>query len=324
MTPRISICLPSWNSRPFLQERLATIFRQTYQNWELFVYDSGSNDGSWEILQRLARKEARMRIMQRPRRGPYPAWNECVRRTKGEFVYIATSDDTMADNFCEKMVSALDRHSDCEIAHCPLVIIDAIGKSTTGRSWPDCPLFSLGLNDLARPLRVRRAPSDGLIHLTGRHVYLSITQLLIRRSVFSKIGDFPDKWGSVGDFNWEMKAGLVANIVCVPDTSATWRLHPKQVSAMLDMDSADYGQRLEQMIEDAISTCAPYLPPVVVTALDWSLLNVSKQMRIYYRGVRKRREKAISKRLFQSLQLFRGSIECLSVCAFNPRLLTNV
>ena len=312
MTPRISICLPTLNSRPFLQERLATIFDQTYQKWELFVYDSGSNDGSWEILQRLAKDEARMRVMQGPRRGPYPAWNECIRHTNGEFVYIATSDDTMADDFCEKMVSALDRESDCEIAHCPLIIIDENGRAATDRSWPDCTLFSHGLNDIARQPHVRRAPSDGLIHLTGQHVFLSITQLLIRRSVFSKIGDFLDKWGSVGDFNWEMKAALVANIVHVPDTWATWRVHPKQVSAMLDIDSADYGQRFEQMIEDAISSCAPYLSPVIISALDSSLLNISKQMRIYYRGLRKRRKKAISKRFFQSLQVFRGSKEVRS------------
>lgn len=307
MTPRISICLPSWNAQPFLEERLETIFRQTFRSWELFVYDSESNDGSWELIRRLAKLEKRMRIMQGPREGLYPAWNECIRRTSGEFVYIATGDDTMAEDFCEKMVSALDRHSDCEIAHCPLSIIDAAGGRVTDRSWPDCTIFNVGIGHLARQIHVRRAPFDGLIHLTGQHVYFSITQLLIRRSVFSKIGDFSDRWGSISDFNWEMKAGLVANIIHVPDTWASWRVHPKQASAGLDIDSADYGENFEQMIKDAISVCAPHLQPVAIAALDSRLLHLSEQMRTYYRGLRKRRSSAFARRVFQLLALLRGS-----------------
>jgi glycosyltransferase involved in cell wall biosynthesis len=307
MTPRIAICLPSWNACPFLQERLATIFRQTFRNWELFVYDSDSNDGSWELIQRLAKNEERMSIMQGPRRGLYPAWNECIRHTSGEFVYIATSDDTMADDFLEKMLSALDRHNDCELAHCPLSIIDADGRGVTDQAWPDCTVFSLGIGQLVREPHMRRAPCDGLLHLTGRHVYFSITQLLIRRSLFSKIGDFPEKWGSRSDFNWEMKAGLVANIVHVPDTWATWRVHPKQASSTLEIDSIDYSQKTEEMIEDAVSACAPYLPSAVVAALNSWLLDISKEMRTYYRGLRKRRHSAIRRRLFQSSQLLGGT-----------------
>jgi len=35
---------------------------------------------------------------------------------------------------------------------------------------------------------------------------LSITQLLIRRSLFLRVGSFPNRWGSVSDLNFEMKA----------------------------------------------------------------------------------------------------------------------
>src|SRR6267142_6232334 len=121
---RVSICLPNLNCLRFLHERFTTILGQTFQDWELFVYDSLSDDGAWDLIQDWGSREKRLRAMQGPREGPYPAWNECLRQTKGEFVYIATSDDTMAPDCLEKMVSALDQHPECDLAHCPLVIID--------------------------------------------------------------------------------------------------------------------------------------------------------------------------------------------------------
>src|SRR5215470_560971 len=110
MAPLVSICVPNLNTLRFLEERFDTIFNQTFHDWELFVFDSYSDDGSWEFIQELAKKRQRMRTAQGPREGPYPAWNECLRRTTGEYVYFATSDDAMAPEFLEKMVAALDEH----------------------------------------------------------------------------------------------------------------------------------------------------------------------------------------------------------------------
>lgn len=305
-TPRVSICVPNLNTLPFLQERFETIFRQTLQDWELFVYDSCSDDGSWEFIQSLAKNESRMRIAQGPREGPYPAWNECLRQTKAEYVYIATSDDTMAPDCLEKLAASLDRHKDCELAHCPLVMIDGTSARIPNGGWPECTVFGDGIGELMHKPHVRNAPHDGLLHLTGKHVYLSITQLLIRRSLFSRAGYFSDKWGSVSDFNWEMKAGLVAGTVHVPDTWATWRIHPGQLTASVDGCTVDHYQKFEEMVADAISTCERYLAPEIVAGLKSGLMEKAKDMRTYCASLRQRR-KFIDRRLFQLSQLFVGT-----------------
>ena len=305
MTPRVSICVPNLNTLPFLKERFDTIFSQTRGDWELFVYDSHSDDGAWEFIQKLATGERRIQIAQGPREGPYPAWNECLRQTKGEFVYIATSDDTMAPSFLEKMVAALDRHEDCELAHCPLVILDEHGTPVLHEAWPECTVFGDGIGELAHKAHVRKAPHDGLLQLTGRHTYLSITQLLIRRSLFSRIGNFPNRWGSTSDFNWEMKAGLVANTVHVPDTWASWRVHSKQASASVNMHTVEHYLRFEEMVQEAVSACEAYLAPVINAGLKSGLLDRARKMRTYYAGLRQR-QTAMDRRLFQLSQLFTG------------------
>ena len=75
-----------------------------------------------EYIQELAARESRMRISQTPRKGVYAGFNDCIQLARGEYVYIATSDDTMSPDFLEKMVAALDRNRDCE-CHCCRILL---------------------------------------------------------------------------------------------------------------------------------------------------------------------------------------------------------
>jgi glycosyltransferase involved in cell wall biosynthesis len=304
--PKISICVPNLNTGPFLADRFATIFNQSFQDWELLVYDSYSDDGSWEYIQKLAANEDRMRIWQGPRRGAYPAWNEAIRQAEGEYVYIATSDDTMAEDCLQKLVSALEQHSECDLAHCPLIVIDEAGKILKSRpKWPDGTVFGHGLEQHLRHPHIRRAPYDGLLHLTQMHAYLSITQLLIRRSLFARTGDFQSTWGSVSDFNWEMKAGLLANVIHVPDTWASWRQHSRQLSESINIFSPERDEKFNDMIRDAIVTCEASLNPKIVAGLKARWIESSEAMRRYYGGLL-RRPNTCRRKLFQLHQLLFG------------------
>lgn len=306
VNPKVSICVPTLNMRKFLEERFSTIFNQSFQDWELLVYDSHSDDGSWEYIKQLAAGDTRMRVWQGPREGVYPAWNECVRQAKGDYVYIATSDDTMAPDCLEKLTAALERHSDCDLAHCPLVVIDAEGLTLSERPpWPDGTVFGLGMMERLDHPHIRRAPYDGLLHLTQMHAFLSITQLLIRRSLFSRTGLFQSTWGSVSDFNWEMKAGLIASVIHVPDTWATWRQHALQLSNSIDIRSVERDQKFDDMILDAVKTCEAQLHPAVAAGLKKHWLSRAQVMRKYYSELR-RRPLWYHRRIFQLHQLIFG------------------
>ncbi len=306
MNPKVSICVPNLNTRPFLAERFETIFNQSFQDWELLVYDSYSDDGAWEYIQELAAGETRMRVWQGPRQGTPGSWNPCIHEARGEFVYIATSDDAMAPDCLEKLVAALEQHNDCDLAHCPLVVVDEAGTPLAHSQWPQGTVFAQGTGELLHLPHIRRAPYDGLLHLTGAHVYLSITQLLIRRTLFSRIGDLPSKWRAAGDFNWEMRAGLVANTIHVPGTWATWRRHAKQATPVSGGNTGEWESRVEDMIRDALGACEAYLDTAVLAGLKSHWLDWSKEMRTYYTELR-HRPSAWQRRLFQLSQFLGGT-----------------
>jgi Glycosyl transferase family 2 len=301
--PLVSICLPNRNSRPYLPERIDTILGQTYPEWELIVSDNFSEDGAWELFQSVAARDQRVSVAQ-ARLGMYEGWNDCIRQARGEYVYIATSDDTMAPDCLERLVAALERHPECDIAHCGLRVIDSSSREFD-HGWSRLSLFALSSGPLIDVPHVRMAPFDALLLLSGRTVYWSITQLLIRRRLFEKIGLFESKWGSIGDVNWQMRACLVANTVHVTDTWAGWRVHSAQATGTINYYSPDHERKTQEMIEHAIRSTQPLMSKRTFTRLSnrWSC--EARSLRQVMRGIEQSPTKR-DRRLFLVRELLRG------------------
>lgn len=286
--PLVSICLPNLNTRPFLEERISTVLAQTYTNWELVVSDNFSEDGAWQFFTEQAEKDPRILIAQAPREGMYANWNRCVERAQGEFIYVATSDDLMPPNCLHELVDALVAHPECDIAHCPLWVMDEHGAALPAVEdwWWQKSLFAESAGRLVDQPHVRFAPYTGLLHLMGSSVNISMTQLLIRRSLFDRIGLFEAEWGSVGDFNWNMRAGLVANTVHVPGTRGGWRLHASQATAAVAFKSPEFAQKVDAMIAHAVRVCAPMIEPSVRAQLESVWVPHAREMREYLLALR--------------------------------------
>lgn len=251
--PSVSICLPNLNTARYLPERFESIFAQTFTDWECVVSDNFSDDGAWEVIQSYAARDARIKAEQAPRdpQGMYPNWNNCLRRARGELIYIATSDDTMSPDCLEKLHGALQRHPDCGIAHCQLLAIDDRGQpaSANWRNWDTVKYFG-GLIDRAH---IRPQGHDAVVGVALGTPYFSITQVMFRRELLDKAGYFEGKWGSYGDFAWQMRATLHTSTVHVPETLATWRVHPAQASQLDKLAKDRANGVLVQMVREFIA-----------------------------------------------------------------------
>jgi glycosyltransferase involved in cell wall biosynthesis len=251
---KVSICVPNLNQRPFIGERMESIVSQTFGDWECIVLDGFSDDGSWPVLAEWAASDERVNASQAPREGIYAAWNRMLQECVGEIIYIAPSDDTMSPDCLEKMVAALDAHPDCDICQCGLQMIDREGNPMKGENgglcWEKLANASYFGDQLKTP-HVRQAPHDGLVALAYGTAWTSMTQVLIRRTLFDKVGLFPTNWDAVGDAAWQMKAGLVANVVYIPEKLATWRYYEGQGSARVHQKALEEGW-MHQMGLDAL------------------------------------------------------------------------
>lgn len=275
---RVSILLPNLNNYRYLKERLDTILNQTYTDWELIVIDSYSNDGAWELIKQYAENDSRMTISQAPKEGVYAAINKCINLAQGEYIYIATSDDTMMPNCLEVMINALEIHPECDICHTPLQVIDEKGEEITNW-WLNTPPAKF-YDELINKPHVRYAPYDGILYSALRTVYISLTQLLIRRSVFDKVGLFCNDWGSEGDFEWGMRASLVCNIIHIPETLATWRIHAQQATQY--NPSYEQREKLAKMVNSALTFLKEKNPPLYAKLIKQKLLSFYRREQFYF------------------------------------------
>jgi glycosyltransferase involved in cell wall biosynthesis len=105
--PAVSVVMPVYQAADFLAEAIESILAQTYPDLELIAVDDGSHDASLAILERLARRDARVRVLARPHRGVIPARNEGLRHARGELVACMDADDVSLPHRLERQVAAL-------------------------------------------------------------------------------------------------------------------------------------------------------------------------------------------------------------------------
>lgn len=239
-TPKVSILVPNLNNNKYLHERMTSIKAQNTQDYEIIIYDSYSNDGSWEYLKQY-QSDRRVHLFQGPAKGVYDAWNVLVRRATGQFVYIATSDDTMYPDFLGKTTDILLHNEDVDLCVTKLDIIDETSR-IVNNNW-NINANSRFYKAYSSYSHKRNGTTEFFMHWLLGFPYISITSLLIRRSLYDKVGYYPTDAGTLGDKEWLMRSCLKTDIISVPEILATWRIRSKQASRSVKLEILNENER---------------------------------------------------------------------------------
>jgi glycosyltransferase involved in cell wall biosynthesis len=132
----VSIIVPSYNHRPYLEKRIASIYAQQHRDFEVIVLDDASTDGSQEELSRLAERYGFSLIINEKNSGsPFIQWEKGIRLAHGKYVWIAESDDIAHPEFLKVMLDEMEAHQQAGIAfsHSWIVNSDGIITGTTAQ-----------------------------------------------------------------------------------------------------------------------------------------------------------------------------------------------
>lgn len=226
LTSSVTVCLPCLNTNEFIQERLETIEAQSLPPLEVVVVDGYSTDGTFEAVSSWAASRPGWHVGQRPR-GLYQAWNRCIELSHGEWIYIATSDDVMSPRCLETLVRA-GEDTGAELVSSDEWIINEVGDTIEG-SAPEKRARLLRLAESDPDLGPRLLLLSGMLFGTP---FTSITQLLVRRSVFKRISAFSTDYGSFGDYDWQLRVLVATRWTHVRDKLGAWRIHQKQATPL--------------------------------------------------------------------------------------------
>jgi glycosyltransferase involved in cell wall biosynthesis len=120
-----------------VEEALAALSAQTYENWRLFVSDNASTDKTWEILRRWAQQDARITIhRQNQNIGALPNFRFVLDMAVSELFMWHACDDRLAPNFLEEMVGIMAAEPECALACSTTVVVEQDGTPARKDSFP--------------------------------------------------------------------------------------------------------------------------------------------------------------------------------------------
>lgn len=139
--------MPNYNHEKYLKQRLESIFNQTYQNFEIILLDDCSDDASIQLLQTYANhsKVSHFIINKQNSGSPFKQWQKGIELAKGEYIWIAESDDSCDVTFLKNLIQLLT--PEIVLAYCGSITIDSESKV-------------LGVNKWAEPLNAFRWSED--------------------------------------------------------------------------------------------------------------------------------------------------------------------
>lgn len=121
--PLVSILIPVYNRRKFIEESVNSALHQTYQNIEIIICDNKSTDGTYEFLLEKYGNNSKIILHQNESNGgPVMNWKQCLQRAKGKYVKILWSDDVIAPSFVSKCVDVMEQRDDIAFAYSASVV----------------------------------------------------------------------------------------------------------------------------------------------------------------------------------------------------------
>jgi len=123
----VSIILPLYKSKPYIEHTLNSILEQTYSDWELIVIDDGSPDDSSDVC--LSVGDDRIRVYRRQNTGSCRARNFGINEAKGKFISFIDHDDLWRQTKLEKHVEHLERRPEVGVSYGPSELIDSANNS---------------------------------------------------------------------------------------------------------------------------------------------------------------------------------------------------
>ena len=116
----ISIIVPNYNHEKYLTKRLESIFNQTYSNFEVILLDDCSTDNSRNVLSQYAKnsKVSHCVFNEVNSGNTFCQWQKGIDLAKGEYIWIAESDDYCEPNFLEKVSEPLIKYDKVALSYC--------------------------------------------------------------------------------------------------------------------------------------------------------------------------------------------------------------
>lgn len=119
----ISIVVPVYNVRKYLDICIESVRNQTYKNLQIILVDDGSTDGSGDICDKYGKTDDRIEVIHKVNEGLSEARNTGIKSVKGDYFVFVDSDDCIHSQMIEVLYKTIQKNK-ADIVLCERVEIE--------------------------------------------------------------------------------------------------------------------------------------------------------------------------------------------------------
>lgn len=202
MTIEISIVIPNWNGRPYLEKCFNSLRNQDFSGYEVIVVDNGSTDGSVEFIRNHFPKTRVVSFDEN--KGFSRAVNAGIKRAKGRYILLLNNDVEADPRLLRYLHEAITTSGDADFCACRMMdferreLIDGIGDGFPRKG----KAFRIGHGaKYGPPFHGRRK---------GRVFGACAGAALYRKDLFEVVGLFDEDFFAYHeDADWNFRANLM-------------------------------------------------------------------------------------------------------------------
>jgi len=210
--PIVSIIVPVYNGIKYISNTLDTLLAQSFKSFEVLLINDGSTDTSLAFIQQLAKKDNRIRVLDKVNGGIANARNYGINLAQGEFIAFCDQDDFWEPNKLQKQI--------------PLFSNDSVGL-----------VYSLITKEVTYPFSSKivveaQNGRGSVFNSLIRENLVPTCSVIVRKGIIDKVGGFNEKRDLMGVDDWDvwLRVSLVADFDFVPGALATHIYHGENYS----------------------------------------------------------------------------------------------
>ncbi|MFA5108781.1 MAG: glycosyltransferase [Candidatus Micrarchaeia archaeon] len=192
--PKVSIIIPSRNKASVILETLECVVAQTEKDFEAFVIDNNSKDGTREIVKKFIAKDKRFELTENNGdEGLVYSLNLGISKARGRYIAVLHCDDVWQDNFLESSIALFEKNPSSGICFCRCENIDERSK-----------LHRIAArNEYSGESRL--IGSQELFERYVKRDFTPVCTVLVRKEVHEKCGKYDPQYPGPSDYQMWIK-----------------------------------------------------------------------------------------------------------------------
>ena len=226
--PKVSVIIPNYNHALYLDERIQSILNQSYDNFEIIILDDMSKDNSREVIEKYREcpKISHILYNETNSGSTFRQWKKGITLAKGEFIWIAESDDYCEPSLLEALVKQIQAYPTCTLAYALSQMVDLQGRVLGKRIHPHKNVFLTGKRFIQRYMCCENPVYNASSAIFSRKVALEIQPLYM-------------EYKGAGDRLFWIEIAEKGDVAIVNRPLNYFRQHPNKVTPQKTLDGTN-------------------------------------------------------------------------------------